>query len=182
MSLLNTSDTAFLFIDIQEKLLRAVFNKDIVEKKVEILAKATNILNLTSLITEQYPQDLGQTIENVKNNLGKNSYYYEKIAFNALEDANLLTKLQALSIKNIIVTGIETHICVYQTVEALIEKGFNVTIIKDCCGSRCETEYLSALDLMSKNGVKIKTTEMVLFELLKTAKHPDFKAIQNLIK
>lgn len=182
MSILNTTDTAILIIDIQEKLLNAIFNKETVAKKSEILAKATNTLGIQAFVTEQYPQGLGQTVELIKANLNQNTQFYEKTAFNALCDENLYNNLKELNIKNLIVTGIETHICVHQTVDALIEKGFNVTIAKDCCGSRFEYEYESALKVMSQNGANIKTTEMILFELLKSAKHPDFKAIQSLIK
>ena len=78
--------------------------------------------------------------------------------------------------------GIETHICVYQTVSDLLKMGFNVTVIADACGSRSEYEYNQCLNVMKSEGANIKTTEMILFELLKSAKHPNFKDIQNLIK
>ena len=82
----------------------------------------------------------------------------------------------------IMLAGIETHICVRQTANALSEKGFDVSIIKDCCASRAESEHLAGLDIMKQEGCLIKTTEMVLFELLQSAKHPNFKDIQALIK
>ena len=182
MSILEIKNTAILIIDIQEKLLNAVFNKNILEKNSEIIAKAANILEIPVFITEQYPQGLGNTVNIIKENLGDCCNYYEKIEFNALNNENLSNDLKKSNIKNIVIAGIETHICVHQTVDALIEEGFNVTVLKDCCGSRKESEYFAALDVMLNNGAKIKTTEMVLFELLKTAKHPNFKAIQALIK
>ena len=182
MSILNTENTALIIVDIQQKLLNAVFNKETVEKNSKILAKAFNILEVPVFVTEQYPQGLGPTIEEVKTNLSSRTVFYEKVAFNALCNDNLYNDLLKNDIKNIIICGIETHICVHQTVEALIQKGFNVTVIKDCCGSRNEQEYLSALNVMTHSGAYIKTTEMVLFEILKTAKHPSFKEIQALIK
>ena len=84
--------------------------------------------------------------------------------------------------RQVILAGIETHICVRQTAEALIHEGFDISVIKDCCGSRAETEHLAGLDIMKQEGCFIKTTEMVLFELLKAAKHPKFKEVQALIK
>ena len=81
-----------------------------------------------------------------------------------------------------IIMGIETHICVYQTATDLLDKGFNVTIVKDACGSRTETEYTNALECLKSQGANIKTTEMIIFELIKSAKHPNFKEIQTLIK
>lgn len=182
MTFLNTNDTAILIIDIQEKLLNAVFNKEIIAKNAEIIAKTSNILNIPVFITEQYPQGLGCTITSIKANLSDNTKFYEKTAFNALIDENLKNDLNETKIKNIIVLGIETHICVYQTVDALIDTGLNVTVINNACGSRSSFEYETALNLMQKNGATIKSTEMIIFELLKTAKHPDFKAIQALIK
>lgn len=182
MTNINTENTAILIIDIQEKLLNAAFNKEIVSKNAGIITQAAKILNITTFITEQYPKGLGETIEIIKENKTEKTFFYEKTAFNALYNQDLCNKLKNLKIKNIIIAGIETHICVYQTIIALLQDGYSVTVIKDCCGSRKENEYISALDILSKNGAQIKTTEMFLFELLKTSKHPNFKEIQALIK
>ena len=111
-----------------------------------------------------------------------NAKVYTKTAFNALSDEELLNELKSYKKKQIIIFGIETHICVHQTVAALINYGFNVTVISDACGSRSEYEYQLGLKNMNQNGAKIKTTEMILFELIKGAKHPNFKEIQALIK
>ncbi len=182
MTILNTDDTAILIIDIQEKLLNAIFNKDIVAKKSEILVKAANILSIPTFVTEQYPQGLGSTVDSIKFNLSVDTKFYEKTTFNALTDDTLKNDIKNTNAKNIFIAGIETHICVHQTVNALINTGYRVTVLKDCCGSRSEFEYNSALETMKDYGAKIKTTEMVLFELLKTAKHPNFKEIQALVK
>lgn len=176
--ILNQEDSLILIVDIQEKLINATFNKDIIKEKAKILAKAANILNIPIIITEQYPQGLGSTLDFIKD-LGK---VYTKIDFNALTDNNLLNEIKNFHKKQIIVMGIETHICVHQTVNSLLEKGYETTIVSDACGSRTQIEYLSGLECMRQNGAKIKTTEMILFELLKSAKHPNFKEIQTLIK
>ena len=176
--ILDDTKTQLLIIDIQEKLLNAVFNKEIVEKKSRILTKAFSILNLPIFVTEQYPQGLGESMEGIKDN----AKTFIKTSFNALFDEELLSDLKSSNRNQIVVFGIETHICVHQTVASLIEKGFEVTVVSDACGSRSEAEYLQALACMKENGAKIKTTEMVIFELLKTAKHPNFKEIQALIK
>ena len=84
--------------------------------------------------------------------------------------------------KNIVIFGIETHICVYQTVLDLLKEGHNVYVVADCCGSRNELNYKTALDLMKQFGAKITTLEIVLFEFLKSSKHEKFKEIQSLIK
>ena len=176
--LINQDDAIFLIIDIQEKLLNAVFNKEILEKKSKIMYEAASKLGLPIFVTEQYPQGLGNTVLDLKDT----DNVYIKTTFDALADENLLTALKNTGKKQIIVSGIETHICVHQTVYSLIKNGFDVTVLIDVCGSRTEFEYNSGLSCMANNGAKLKTTEMVLFELLKTAKHPEFKAIQALIK
>lgn len=179
--ILEQDNTQILIIDVQEKLLNAVFNKEVLAKKAEILSKACEILNLSVTITEQYPKGLGNTIDLIKNSLS-NAKYFEKTSFSALEDSALQRLLKENNRNQVVVFGIETHICVHQTVSALIEQGYDVVLVKDACGSRSQDEYLSALDIIKSNGAKIKTTEMVLFELLKGAKHPNFKEIQSLIK
>ena len=183
MPICNIDDSLLLIIDIQDRLLNAVFNKDNVLKSCEVMSKASSILNIPVIITEQYPKGLGATISEIKSNTDKNNtYFFEKTDFNALNDMGLCSKLSSAGKKNILLAGIETHICVYQTAIALKEKGYNVVLLKDSCGSRKEFEFSSALDILGKNGVEIKTVEMVLFELLKSSKHPKFKEVQALIK
>lgn len=182
ITVLNESNTLFLIVDIQEKLLNAVFNKDTVEKNASILSKTSSLLNIPVIVTEQYPQGLGETIASVKSNLIITAEYYTKTSFNALVDENLLENIKQKKCKNIVLFGIETHICVYQTACALMELGYNVTILANACGSRSEYEYNMAIEQLRTSGADIKTCEMVVFELLKTAKHPNFKEIQNLIK
>lgn len=176
--ILNSDDCLVLIIDVQEKLLNAVFNKDIVERNSKILAKALTLLNIPIIITEQYPKGLGSSISGIAG-LGQT---YTKTSFNALLDDELLNLIKNYNKKQIIVFGIETHICVHQTVDALNDLNYEVNVVADACGSRSQFEYLSSLNYMQNQGVKIKTTEMVLFELLKTASHSNFKEIQSLIK
>lgn len=176
---ITENNSAFLFIDIQEKLVN-MLKKDTVAKKAEILAKTANILNIQTLLTEQYPKGLGQTIDSVKQNLNKDSQIIEKTSFNALNTEGVLKELKTK--ENIFLLGIETHICVYQTAIALLKEGFNVFVIKDACASRETDEFIAGINLMEKEGAKLLTTEMVIFELLKSSKHPKFKEIQALIK
>jgi nicotinamidase-related amidase len=180
MSVLNSENSLLLIIDIQEKLLNAVFNKKNLEKNSEILAKTANILQIPCIITEQYPKGLGTTIFEISQNV--KTCTFEKLSFNALSNEEILYGIKNIGRKQIILGGIETHICVRQTAEGLLREGYNVSVIKDFCGSRSEVEHLAGLEIMKQEGCFIKTTEMVLFELLKTAKHPNFKEIQALVK
>ena len=181
-SFLTENNACFLIIDIQEKLLNAVFNKEVVEKKASVLVKALSILEIPTIVTEQYPQGLGETVASLKENLKDQTSFYIKTDFSALNNENLCNELKQLGRKNVVLMGIETHICVYQTALTLLQNGYDVTIVSDACGSRTAEEYHGGLITMKEYGAKIKSTEMILFELLKTARHPKFKEIQSLIK
>lgn len=182
MAQLNLEDSLVLIIDVQEKLLNAVFNKEQVEKKSAIVAEAATILGIPVVVTEQYPKGLGNTISAVKDALAEDTEVFEKTAFSALNNEEILEAIKKHNKKQILIFGIETHICVSQTTAALRELGYDVSVIKDACGSRAEEEYLAGLERMKDNGAYIITTEIALFEWLKGAKHPNFKAVQALIK
>ena len=182
MAQLNLEDSLVLIIDVQEKLLNAVFNKEQVEKKSAIVAEAAKILGIPVVVTEQYPKGLGNTIPAVKDALAEDTEIFEKTAFSALNNEEILEVIKKHNKKQILIFGIETHICVSQTTAALRELGYEVSVIKDACGSRAEEEYLAGLERMKDNGAYIITTEIALFEWLKGAKHPNFKAVQALIK
>lgn len=182
MAQLNLEDSLVLIIDVQEKLLNAVFNKEQVEKKSAIIAEAAKILGIPVVVTEQYPKGLGNTIPAVKDALAEDTEIFEKTAFSALNNEEILEAIKKHNKKQILIFGIETHICVSQTTAALRELGYEVSVIKDACGSRAEEEYLAGLERMKDNGAYIVTTEIALFEWLKGAKHPNFKAVQALIK
>ena len=176
---ITTQNSAFLFIDVQEKLV-AMLKKNKCAKKAEILAKAAKILGIKTILTEQYPKGLGSTIPDVKYCLPDNAQYFEKTSFNALETQGIEDALAGS--KNVFIFGIETHICVYQTAISLLQKGYNVFVVKDACASRETDEFKAGINLMEKEGAKILTTEMVIFEMLKSSKHPNFKEVQALIK
>lgn len=171
--MLNIEDSVVLIIDVQEKLLNAVYDKESCYKNAVIMSKAAQILDIPVVITEQYPKGLGSTVVGI---CGTN--IFEKTSFSAFEE--IKTALEGR--KQIVVFGIETHICVNQTVESLLKAGFEVHVVKDACGSRMEAEHLAGLERMRDNGAHILTTEIALFEWLKSSKHPKFKDVQMLIK
>lgn len=176
---ITTENSLFLFIDFQEKLIN-MLKKDICVNKAIILAKTANLLNIKTIITEQYPQGLGNTTNKIKENLPNNTLIFEKTDFCATNNEEINKEIS--NKKNFFVFGIETHICVFQTVIDLLSKNFNVFVIKDACASREKEEFKTSINLMEKEGAKIITTEMVIFELLKTSKHEKFKEVQKLIK
>lgn len=174
--MLDCQNTSVVCIDVQEKLVNMLKNSEQIAKNAQILMQASNILKLDAIITEQYPKGLGTTIESIKSIA--DFKILEKTSFSAFEVLESNCNLK----ENVIIFGIETHICVYQTVMDLLKKEYNVYVIADCCASRNELNYLSSLELMKQSGAKVATLEIALFELLKTSKHPNFKEIQVLIK
>jgi len=182
MTTLNENDCLILIIDIQDKLLNSVYNKETLKNKSIIIAKAASMLNIPVIVTEQYPKGLGSTINELKNALSNYTDYYEKTSFSALDNSEIMSSIKKVNKKQIIIFGIETHICVSQTAIALADKGYDVTLIKDASGSRAESEHNSGIDRMKEFGIHIITTEIALFEWLKSAKHEKFKDVQALIK
>lgn len=175
--MLEANNSLVLMIDVQERLVGALEKNVIVEKSQKIIDGA-NILGIPVLATEQYPKGLGHTVVT----LADNTEVVEKTYFNTLLEDGMLDKIKSYGKKQIILFGIETHICVYQTACALIEAGFEVFIIKDACASRNKYEFKQGIEAMRDNGAKISCVEMTLFEWLKGAKNPKFKEVQALIK
>jgi nicotinamidase-related amidase len=178
--MLNIKTSALVIIDVQEKLINATKNvNNYVVQNMAKMSKVAEILNIPTIITEQYPKGLGNTSSEIS---VSNADVIEKASFSALLEPDFAEEIQSLNKKQIIIGGIETHICVLQTVADLISEGYEVYVLKDCCSSRNKMEYNTGLELMKQYGAKISCLEIALFELLKTSKHPNFKEIQNLIK
>lgn len=176
--MLKSSDALIIMIDMQEKLVSAT-NAENEVKQAEKIIKAAEILDIPVLVSEQYPKGLGQTVEVLKNDKQK---YVEKTSFSLAKEETAVNMVKLFHKKQIVLFGIETHICVYQTAMDLIKRGYEVYLIKDACKSRKEYEYNVGIDLMRQNGVKIYCVEIALFEFLESSKHPNFKEVQQLIK
>ena len=176
----NAENTTIICIDLQEKLIKKKKNGAIIKENSVKLMKAANILNINTIITEQYPKGLGDTTEDIKSI--KNFLTIEKNTFSAYQTKEFQENFKKIENKNIIIFGIETHICVLQTVIDLIDEGYNVFILKDCSASRNEENHNVALELAKQKGASIITLEIALFNFLKSSKHQHFKEIQMLIK
>lgn len=182
LNLLNTNTSLLLIIDIQEKLLNAQFEREEVAKNSTILASTAKILNIPVVVSEQYPKGLGLTIESIKENLPEDAKFFEKTSFNCCLEDGFINLIKSFDKKQILVCGIESHVCVHQTVSELISLGYEVHLVQDAISSRKEYEYKTGLQRMINYGAIPSCTEMVLFEFLKCTKHPEFKSIQGLIK
>lgn len=181
MKMADENSSLLLIIDIQEKLVAAL-EKDTVVQKAAKLTKSANILNIPTIVSEQYPKGLGHTVAAISENLPINSCKFEKTNFSLVKEEGFLDKLKSYGRNQIILCGIETHICVHQTAADLIDAGFDVIVVKDACASRNKYEFKQGIEAMQANGAKISCLEILLFEWLKSSKHPKFKEIQTLIK
>lgn len=179
---MKIENSIFLILDMQEKLLPVMYEKEKLEKNICTLLKGINELSIPVIYTEQYPKGLGATIEVLKEEL-KNAKYFSKdefSAFSTIKDEML--KLKEQGRKTVIVSGIETHICIYQTIRELIENGFEVFVPYETVSSRTKENMENGLDCLKSMGANIINIESILFDLIKTSRHASFKFISKLIK
>ena len=179
--MLSVENTLLLAIDFQERLMPAMRDREELERNVETFIRGCRLLGVPVLATQQYTRGLGDTLPSLKDALGKFEPV-EKITFSCCDCPEFITRLEGAGKKNILVTGIEAHICVQQTVMDLLEKECNVHVVADCIGSRSETDRIYAEKRMQQAGAVLTTMESVLFEFLKSADHPLRKEISNLVK
>ncbi|NUM56403.1 MAG: hydrolase [Candidatus Hydrogenedentes bacterium] len=179
--MLDRNAAALIVIDYQEKLLPKILNAEAVSAQAIKLIRFARELDVPILWTEQYPKGLGHTVEPVATEL-EGMTPIEKTAFGCLGDPNFATALDASGRRQLLLTGIEAHICVMQTALLAIEKGYKVFIPRDAVGSRIESEYDAGLDRLERAGAELVTTEMAIFEMLREAGTPEFKKALPLIK
>ena len=179
--MLDKNESLLVIIDVQEKLVNAL-EKDTVVKKTAILAQAAKIMEIPTILTEQYPKGLGSTVSFVKNSVTENTPIIEKFAFSAVKEEEFIKLLKSYNKKQIVICGIETHVCVHQTVADLLTEGYEVYVAKDACASRNKYEFKQGIEIMQTNGAKISCVEIILFEWLENSKNPYFKEVQALIK
>jgi nicotinamidase-related amidase len=179
--LLDKNNAALLIVDIQERLAVVMDKKEMVVRNTLHLVELAKMLSLPVVVTEQYPKGLGKTLPEITAALP--SYLpIEKISFNCCGEASFNEQVKRLGKKKIIVTGMETHICVLQTSLGLIKEGFDVHLVTDAVCSRTKANWRSGLELIRDAGGVVTNTETVLFQLLGVAGTPEFKAISNRIK
>ncbi|TJX15448.1 hydrolase [Tissierella creatinini] len=177
---LEREDSVLLIIDIQERLVPVMKHKDQVIKNSVILVNAAKEMNFPVIATEQYPKGLGSTVPELLDLIDKENIY-AKNSFTAYTD-EVKEALKSLGKKKVIITGMETHVCVFQTARDLINDGYQVYLVKDGVASRTKDNFLNGLDLIKSLGAVITNTETVVFDLLKVSGTPEFKVMSKMIK
>jgi len=179
--LFNVDEAVLVVVDVQEKLTNVMCEKESLRREFAKLIKGTLVLEVPIIVTEQNPKGLGPTISEIKALLPDVAPIY-KMAFSCFGEEEFPKRLKDLGRKQIILTGIETHVCVYQTAMDLIDAGYDVQVVADCVSSRTLANKEIALDKMKMAGIDITSAEIILFELLKTADSPKFREIASIIK
>lgn len=179
--MLHREDTVLLMIDVQGKLARTVFESGRVLTNLEKLTRGARLFGLPVIVTEQNPKGLGPTIPELQKLLGDFAPI-EKTAFNACADSSFVGKIRETGRNQILVCGIEAHVCVYQTVAGLLDLGYEVQVVADAVSSRTPENRRTALDRMRDMGTAISTTEMALFELMQAAEGEAFSEFIRIVK
>lgn len=174
-------NTALIVIDVQEKLFRVMHHKEALAENLQKIINGLKILDIPILVTEQNPAALGSTIPEIKNLVG-NIQPISKFSFSCCGEQKFLNKLSALNGKQLLLAGIEAHICVYQTAVELLEKGYEVQVLVDCISSRTEENKRLGLEKIKEAGGSITSVEIALFELLRVAEGAKFKEISKIVK
>ena len=177
---MNHDDTALVVIDMQEKLVPLIENHEGITWNTRRLIDGAQLLSVPVIASEQYPKGLGATLPELKQRIPGD--IPEKLCFSCGELGDLFTQLSSQGISKLLVCGIETHVCVQQTVLDIMAAGFFAYVATDAVGSRFPLDKEVALRRMECSGATLTTTEAALFEWCEKAGTPEFKAISTLVR
>lgn len=181
-NILDKNKTVLVVVDLQEAFRHPINDFALVAARTSIAVRGFQALNLPIIVTEQYPKGLGRTAEEILFSLPPEFEFVEKTAFSSCGANSFMEKLRATGASQVLLCGLETHICVNQTAHDLLSENFQVHILTDCVASRFAQDKETALRKMQASGAVLSSVEMALFELMTDAKHKQFKAIQSLVK
>ncbi len=181
--MLDTDQTVVLFVDLQSRLLSLLPREEAVLEGVSLLAAGCGVLGLPSMWTLQYPEGLGPLHPRMLEAGGEAARdAVAKTSFSVMGDERCAARLESFGRRRVVVCGIETHICIYQTVMDLLAAGYGVTVAYDCVCSRRLEDHEAALAEMRAGGARILPVETILYSMLRDAEAPGFKGILELVK
>lgn len=182
--LMNADDTAVVIVDVQSKLLPVIDQSETLRQQIKTLTQSAQMLDVPVFFTRQYPQGLGDTVDDLKGDDPQvtTDHTFDKKMFSFRECEALLVSIEKRGIRNVVIAGIEAHICVLQSALDGIAYGFNVFVVADAVGSRNPTDRSIALSRLEMSGVTLTTTESAIFEWCETADRQQFKAISQRLK
>ena len=181
----NREDSVLVVVDVQERLVPAI-DRELYERSVrnfKIVIEAAGTLGIPIVLTEQYPKGLGRTVPDVVRALeGKPFERIEKVAFSCGRDEGFLAAIAKTARRQVVIVGMETHVCVYQTSLDLINAGYEVFVLDDAVSSRFLHNYQSGIAALRDAGAVVVSTETAVFQWMKVAGTPEFKKISSLLR
>jgi len=174
------TNSVLLVIDMQERIINTVAEKENLLNSLEAIIKASSLLNIPSVVTQQ--EKLGDIAPKIKRSYQNDVTIFKKLAFSCCDVSEFRDKLQKLGRKTIVVCGVETHICVMQTVLDLVALKYEVLLLRDATSSYRIPDRETAIERMRDAGAWISTTESAIYELMEDAERPEFKQILQIIK
>lgn len=181
--LINRQLSHLLMIDIQDKLVPTIHAAEAMNERVKFVLAAARPLGIPITVSEQYPKGLGPTFAPLREAVGPEAPVFSKTAFSCFRDDTLRDYLtRDRSRHQLVIMGIEAHVCVLQTAFDALSFGFDVFIVEDAVSSRSAADRDTALCRMSRAGIQIVSAEMVFFEWLERAGTPEFKALSPMLK
>jgi nicotinamidase-related amidase len=181
-TILDRSSCALVVIDVQEAFRTVIPQFEQIAVRISTAIRGFQILGVPVIVTEQYPKGLGPTVEEIVLSLPENAQRIEKKAFSACGAGPFRKILEDLEVGQVVICGVETHVCVSQTAHDLLVADFDVHVLTDCVASRFDHDREAGLSKMYGSGVDPSSVEMALFELMRDSSHEKFKEIQALIK
>lgn len=180
--LIDRNDSTLLLIDIQEKLIKKIFEFDKVVSYSKNLVEIFEFLKLPVIYSEQYPNGLGKTIDSIETKLIEmKAFKIEKTSFSCISNKNDAETRKIFHKNQIIICGIESHICILQTAIDLYNKGYEIFIVDEAVGSRNGNHKKLAFDRLGRLGISLINFEMLLFELIRDSKDESFKKLSKYI-
>jgi nicotinamidase-related amidase len=179
---LDPKQTALAVIDVQESFRQPIQDFSELAARVALVAHAVQLLGVPVIVTEQYPKGLGRTAGEIRAVLPEGFEPIEKTAFSSCGAGEFVARLEAACARQVLLCGVEAHVCVNQTAHDLLARGYQVHLLTDCISSRAEQNRRVGVEKMLRSGALPSSTELALFELMRDARHEQFKTIQKLIK
>lgn len=179
---IDIDNCLLVVVDVQEAFRKAIPDFAEIVSRIAMAVRGFQTLGRPVVVTEQYPKGLGRTAEELLLSLGEDAEFVEKTTFSSFGEPAFVSAVENYQARQIILCGIEAHVCVNQTAHDLIDAGYIVHLLVDCTSSRFEHDKRAGIEKMLASGVVLSSMEMVLFEMMRDSRHEKFKEIQALIK
>lgn len=177
--LMRAKDSLLLIVDVQERLAPTMSEAREVITGCSRLVNIAKSINVPIILTEQYPKGLGPTMIDIRQSAGENAVYLPKIEFSCVKNDTILTEIKKLNKKQIILAGIELHICILQTAIELKNMGYDVFVVADACSSQNAFQHILSYQRLLSSNVEVVSIDMVAYEWLEKAGTDEFKNISK---